>query len=407
MKKFYSILLVIAAGETVFMLPFLIPRLLRPVMLEAWNLSNQDVGLAFSAYGFTAMISYFLGGPLADKFAPQKLLSLLLTALGGLGLLSAPSALVFTLSYAFFGVSTILFMWGALIKLTHLIGGEAHRSRAMGILDAGRGLTAALMSSLLVYLVTLYGANSDSLSRVYLTVSGFTALLALLVWFGVKADEKAVTEKRELWTKERAFELLKRFDIWLLSLIILAAYCGYKSVDNYALYLVKVKGLTLEESGQLTSSFFWLRPIGALVVGFLADALARFYPSSRFAVLSALLFTSALAQLALISSPEAGLSWAMALLSSGAVMAYGLRAVYFSVFGDMRIPAGLVGTAVGFVSVVGFLPDFFYGAVTGTLIDRTPGAEGFHHAFLFTAIVLLAGSLAALISYLKSARNSP
>ena len=70
----------------------------------------------------------------------------------------------------------------------------------------------------------------------------------------------------------------------------------------------------------------------------------------------------------------------------------------------MKIPAGLVGTAVGFVSVVGFLPDFFYGAVTGTLIDRTPGAEGFHHAFLFTALMLILGALAALLSFWRRPR---
>lgn len=407
MQKFISIFLVIAAGESVFMLPFLIPRLLRPMMLENWGLTNQDIGLAFSAYGFTAMLSYFIGGPLADKFAPHKLisLSLLLTTLGGLFLMIPPSVLSFTLVYAFFGVSTILFMWGAMIKLTHLIGGESARARAMGVLDAGRGFMAALMSTVLVSLVGNMGANSASLSKVYLTVSILTALLAVAVWFGFKY-ENANNEisKSEPWSIVKSKELLSRLDIWLLSLVILAAYCGYKSVDNYALYLVQIKGLSLQESSQLTSTFFWMRPLGALAIGFLADALALRFKGSRFALLATLLLVAALSQLALYFASDWTLLWAMTMLSSSALMAYGLRAVYFAVFGDMTIPSHLIGTAVGFVSVIGFLPDLFYGALTGYLIDQNPGPTGFEYSFLFTAIMLMLGSVAAFLNYKRGLR---
>lgn len=374
-------------------------------MIEHWGLTNQDIGLAFSAYGFTAMISYFFGGPLADKFAPHKLisLSLLLTTFGGLALIIPPTAMSFTLIYAFFGVSTILFMWGAMIKLTHILGGESARARAMGVLDAGRGLMAALMSTLLVFLVANLGAQSSSLSKVYLTVSSFTALLAFAVWFGLNEENKE-SSTREPWSLEKSKELLSRLDIWLLSSVILAAYCGYKSVDNYALYLVQVKGFTLQESSQFTSYFFWMRPVGALVIGFLADWLAQQFKGSRFALLAFLLLIAALSQFALYLASDWTLFWAMSVLSTSALMAYGLRAVYFAVFGDMTIPAHLIGTAVGFVSVIGFLPDLFFGALTGYLIDQNPGAKGFEYSFLFTSLMLTLGSLAALMNYRRRLR---
>ena len=81
-KKSLTLLLIIIAGETIFMLPFLIPRLYRPLMLEARNITNTDIGTAFSAYGFSAMISYMVGGPLADKYSPRLLMaiSLLVTS---------------------------------------------------------------------------------------------------------------------------------------------------------------------------------------------------------------------------------------------------------------------------------------------------------------------------------------
>ena len=136
LKRFLPMLVIIIAGEAIFMLPFLIPRLLRPLIIESWGISNTNIGLAFSAYGFSALVSYFIGGPLADKYKPKVLisLSLVLTALGGVALVLNPTPFMFIACYFYFGISTILLMWGALIKVTHLIGGSSRRASAMGFL---------------------------------------------------------------------------------------------------------------------------------------------------------------------------------------------------------------------------------------------------------------------------------
>src|ERR1700733_12792887 len=105
---------VVLAGEAIFMLPFMIPRLFRPLMLEAWGVTNTDFGTAFAAYGVLAMVSYLLGGPFADRYHPRILISisLIMTALGGLYLTHPPSANGLILIYGFFGVSTAFLMWG-------------------------------------------------------------------------------------------------------------------------------------------------------------------------------------------------------------------------------------------------------------------------------------------------------
>ena len=66
----YYLILLILAGEAVFILPFVLPRIFRPTVLEVFLLDNVQLGLCFSIYGIIAMISYPLGGPLADKFPP-------------------------------------------------------------------------------------------------------------------------------------------------------------------------------------------------------------------------------------------------------------------------------------------------------------------------------------------------
>ncbi|NNM17742.1 MAG: MFS transporter, partial [Croceitalea sp.] len=80
----YYLVLLILAGEAVFILPFVLPRIFRPTVLEVFALDNTQLGLCFSVYGIIALASYLFGGPLADKYPPRKLIAIALwmTALG-------------------------------------------------------------------------------------------------------------------------------------------------------------------------------------------------------------------------------------------------------------------------------------------------------------------------------------
>jgi len=85
-SRFLLMLTLILAGEIVFLLPFHTTRFFRPTMLEAFELTNTQLGDMFAVYGVMAMIAYFPGGALADRFSARLLLtaSLVTTSAGGL-----------------------------------------------------------------------------------------------------------------------------------------------------------------------------------------------------------------------------------------------------------------------------------------------------------------------------------
>lgn len=372
-------------------------------MLETWGLTNLDFGVAFATYGITAMVSYLIGGPLADKYHPRHLISasLVLTAVGGIYLALNPSRETLISVYGFFGVSTILLLWGALIKTTHIAGGEDKRALAMALLDSGRGVSAAVFASSLVLALALVN-RTQALTTFYFMAAGLLLVLAVGIWFALR-DFKV----------EKSFDRISMFlvlkslhnpNIWLLSLIVLGAYCGYKAIDNYSIYLVDVKQMDMAHASLLTSFLFWLRPVTTLITGVIADQWHRKDPRGRFFVLFVLLFFGGLSQMLLpfTSNGMVNLSFTIILFSSA--FAYALRAVYFSVFGILQVPNHLVGTSIGIVSFVGFLPDVFYGAVTGYLIDTYAGAPGFHLVFNFTAACFFIGAIAVVVLLLRTGR---
>jgi MFS family permease len=63
----------IVAGEAVFSLPFHVARFFRPTVLQVLDLSNTQLGTVQAVYGMVAMLAYFPGGPLADRFPARSL----------------------------------------------------------------------------------------------------------------------------------------------------------------------------------------------------------------------------------------------------------------------------------------------------------------------------------------------
>ena len=97
-KKTLTMFILIIAGEAVFFLPFVVSRIFRPTFLKVFELTNFQLGSAFSIYGMVAFASYFAGGPLADRFSTRKLMAfaLISTSLGGVVMAQIPSFSILT-----------------------------------------------------------------------------------------------------------------------------------------------------------------------------------------------------------------------------------------------------------------------------------------------------------------------
>ncbi|MBW2464681.1 MAG: MFS transporter, partial [Deltaproteobacteria bacterium] len=187
----------IVAGEAVFVLPYYVTRFFRPTFLDVFEFTNTELGQAQAVYGVVAMVAYFPGGPLADRFPARNLLaaSLALTAAGGLYMATIPGFLGMAMLWGFWGCTSILLLWAALIRATREWGGPEGQGAAFGILDGGRGLAGALMAAAAAQALQLLmpidaaaatlAQQTEALQGVILTFSAATFAAALVVWFGI------------------------------------------------------------------------------------------------------------------------------------------------------------------------------------------------------------------------------
>ncbi len=401
----------ILAGEAVYALPFHVTRFFRPTALEVFNLTNTELGTAQAVYGVVAMLAYFPGGPLADRFPARKLLALSLwsTAAGGLYMATLPGYRGVLLVWGFFGITTILLFWAALIRATRDWGGTDEQGRAYGLLDGGRGLLAAVLATIGAGLFGLmfpegYAAANfeDKQEALRLIILGYTTVTAaagVFVWFVLSDGHPSGQPGLEEWrpATESTWTHIKRVmripAVWLTSIIVVCAYVGFKGFDNYSLYAVEGFGMGEVEAARIAAIGAWMRPVAALGAGFLGD---RFLVSRMTVVCFAVLLASQL--FFALHTPLPGTAWVLLfniLIGSSAI--FGLRALYFALFEEAKVPTAVTGTAVGLVSVLGYTPDIFVSYAGGVLLDRSPGLAGHQHYFFFLAAFAAIGLLVSFI----------
>ena len=401
--SFLSITLLILSGELIFLLPYVLARVFRPTFLEVFNLTNLELGSLFSIYGTVAILSYLYGGVISDKFQPKKLIaiSLFFTAFGGTVLSTYPSYLMLQILWGYWGFTTVFLFWGAMIKATRVWGGSKNQGEAFGLLDGGRGLVAASMGTLGVVIFSMFLTNDIELAslverknafRYVILFSSFIVFLTgiLIIVFMESSIESAVNKSASLIPNIKS--VLKIQSVWLIMVIIIAAYVGYKVTDIYSLYASDVMNFDNLEAANIGSLQLYLRPIVCLLIALFADKKSYIHLiiiGFIIMLVGALVFSLGIVQL----NMNYVFFFSLIVVATGT---YAIRALYFSLMQEGRIPIVLTGTAVGVISVVGYTPDIFASPVIGYLLDTYPGIIGHQYVFSMLVVFSIVGLWASM-----------
>ena len=345
----------------------------------------------FSTYGFVAFFSYILGGALADKYSPRRLLSysLILTSLGGVFMMTYPSYYSMQFLFAYWGFTTVYLFWAPMIKATSIIGGLYKQGQTFSFLDAGRGIVASSIGiiGVLIFSFVVVGDISASTIqekqnafRYVIGVSSFIVFMTgVYVFISLNIEVKNDARIGNLRDMKK---LIKSKSIILIGLIILTAYMGYKITDIYSLYASEIMLFDQIEAAKIGAYQQYLRPLACISIALFADKSGNInviIGGFMIMLIGAILFSSGII--------VAGLNSLFILsLIIVAVGTYSIRGLYFSILKNGNIPLSLIGTAVGIVSIIGYTPDIFATPLYGYLLDNYDGIRG--HQFIYLILVL-------------------
>tara|TARA_B100001057_G_scaffold101469_1_gene98565 strand:- start:2763 stop:4031 length:1269 start_codon:yes stop_codon:yes gene_type:complete len=404
--SYLSITLLILSGELIFMLPYVLARIFRPTFLDVFNLTNLELGSLFSIYGIVALLSYVYGGVVSDKYQPKNLItiSLFLTSFGGLVMATYPSYLIMQILYGYWGFTTIFLFWGSMIKATRVWGGTEYQGKAFGFLDGGRGLVAASFGTIGVVIFSLFLTSDiksatleerkEAFRYVIIFSSAIIFITGLLVHYLMDSDDsKQQNESTKKISTKDIKEVLKIKSVWLIMLIIISAYMGYKVTDIYSLYASDVMMFDQLESANIGSLQLYLRPLVCFAISFIAlksKYIDFIIVGFIVMLIGSLLFASGLIK----TNMNLIFYFSLIIVATGT---YAIRSLYFSIMQEGKIPLIYTGTAVGIISVIGYTPDIFATPGFGYLLDKYPGIYGHQLVFLILAIFSVLGLISSIM----------
>ncbi len=128
--KVFQLFILAGGAGAIYFLPYMRTSYY-DVMIEGLQLTNTQLGQISSMYGLFTILCYFPGGWLADRVSTRGMLgfSFVATGLGGFYYATLPGYNMLLVLHVFFGITTTLTFWAALIKAARLCGPKEVQGR--------------------------------------------------------------------------------------------------------------------------------------------------------------------------------------------------------------------------------------------------------------------------------------
>ena len=397
-RSYSQLALIVVAAGAIYPLLYLRQNF-EISILESFDITQTQLRYCSSMLGLIFMISYIPSGWLADRFSSRKLLaySLLATALIGIWFSTMPSYSSLLFIYGTWGIATGLTFWSAHIKLVAMLAKKDQQGKFFGILDGGRGLVEAILATIAITLFAYVisqksGSTSMALQQViYLYIAVLLVVSPLVYWLLDDFDENDKKIANSNFVADLK-TILKHREIWLCAICIVCGYQLFYATYSFSAYLQQNFGLTAVAVGTITVAKLWMRPIGGITAGFIADW------SNPEKVLSVLLIAASLSLgiMAFLPTNSVVIAMILIVLLIG-FLTYGVRGVYWATLAGCNIPNKSKGLAIGVISMIGYFPEFYLPLISARLLEQYPGVLGYQIYYLIISGFGFVGAFAAYL----------
>jgi MFS transporter, ACS family, glucarate transporter len=385
-------------------------------IVDAYHLTDVQLGKVFSALVAGYALFQTIGGHLADRFGPRRVLTAgvlwwgIFTALTALVPAGAGSALVLFVAVRFLLGAGESVIYPAANQFVARWIPVRERGIANGWIFAGVGAGAGLTPPLITYFMIHYGWRAS------FWVCAILGLLIGAVWFvaardtpsehpGVSAEELATIQSGLTMSDglsrsaEESVKVLVPWrrvvgsrEVWAVTISYFCyGYVAWIFFSWFYRYLAKVRGLDLKSSAFYSMLPFLAMLVCCLLGGTANDRLTKWRgPRLGRCVLAAVSMAMAALFIAFGSQVE-GVRLASIVLAGGAGALYLSQSSFWSVTAD--IAGASAGSVSGFMNMGGQIG----GALTGSLTPWIAARYGWTASFLVAASLCLLGALSWLV----------
>jgi ACS family glucarate transporter-like MFS transporter len=383
-----------------------------PSIAAEFGLSNIQLGWVFSSFLVGYAVFQTIGGWLADRLGPRRVLAVgvlwwgVFTALTAAISSKAAGALIFFVAIRFLLGAGEAVIYPASNQFVARWIPTGERGVANGVIFAGVGVGAGVTPPLITFILLHYGW------RLSFWISACIGLLAGAVWYVTSRDTPEVHPRvsdSELTTIQagrgspltngRGEEglvnwatILTSKEVWALTLSYFCyGYVAWIFFSWFYIYLKEVRGLDLKASAMYGTLPFLAMAICCPLGGVISDDLTRRHGKRLGRCGIAVVTLGLTAIFLLLGSKAEDPQLASVVLAGGAGALYLSQSSFWSVTAD--IAGGSSGTVSGFMNMGAQLG----GAVTASLTPAIASRFGWIVSFYVAAGLSAAGAVAWLL----------
>ncbi len=381
------------AASVIYSAPYL-RQIFKTSLLESFSLTEAQLGNLSSTYALSCLLCYVPGGWLADRVEARKLViaALFASAASYAWYATIPSYSELLVIYAAWGVIGVGILWAAMFKEVRLLAAGDQQGRMFGALEGGRGLFEAILLTVASFVFALFASRQLGMVNVIILYTVFAAALGVLMLFWRPKSAAAEDQSREKIRWSDLGIIVRQPSIWLLCIILSAVYHVFWATIEFPSF-AETGGfeMTLAAATALGATKLWMRFPGGIIAGMVGDR----YGNPRVMVW---LFAAACACCVYLAVAPTVPTWAWTLwvfIFPFALIAYGLRGVFWALLYNCPIPTRVIGTAIGVVSIIGYSPDAYVPQVAAWLHTHYDTGTAYRWFFAYVAGAAVVGLVAS------------
>lgn len=403
----WALIILISVGSSIIYSPMYLKGVFYDPLMQGLGCTNADLGLMVSVYGLAAMICYLPSGIIADKFRMRTLATGGFIGTGILVLIYAtfPSMGICLALFVGMGVTSILVWWGTRFKVVRLCCEEEEYAQKIGVSYSIYGVTGLVIGLINTGIIAAFTPTLGAAfgMQVVIAVLGVIILiLGVIAYILIPDFAGEINKDSKLFSLKDAIEAFKHPGVIWACIAYFCVYAVYQGATYTTPYLTMCYGA----DGNLVNIIGTIRTYGiGLLAGPIIGWVATKIKSSSKTIAGCFILTIGVLVAFLLFPHDPNMTMVAAcLVVLFGFTSYGAFSIGSSPLSEVKIPMRIFGTAVGLLSVIGYLPDVFIHTWYGAMIDAQ-GVDAFGSIFGFEIMFAVIG-IAALMMCLRALKKN-
>lgn len=402
-KRWFTLIVLILGGGTIFKLSSLKDAFYIP-MQEYMHLTHTQIGMGMTIYAIIQTIGLVSSMYISDRFSKKKLIPFALVAVGCVGFYfsTLPGYKGYLVVFGLLAFFSEVVYWPVLLKTVRLLGTEEEQGRMFGFLEAGRGVVDTIVAFTALSIFSKLGETKQALSSAMIFYSIVPIIIAIITYFCLEDDEiKETDDEGNFVGKNKATFLgvkkaLKMPEIWVASFTVFFIYSVYCGLTYFIPFLKDIYALPVTMVGAYgIINQYGLKMIGGPLGGFIVDKKLK----SAAKYLRGALLVAAIFMTSILFLPHESMNTYIGMaitLSFGAII-FTMRAVFFAPIEEIKVPRDISGAAMSIACLIGYMPSMFAYTLYGSILDKSPGIQGYRYVFMIMIAFCIIGFITSNI----------